>query len=88
MRHENAGAVSQPRTLRRKVIVNYADVTDLGDLDDVALQILQSRHGSFLKAFADAWLKADPYNKGILKTAWLTLIEKYDLHTSEMECYA
>ena len=88
MRHEKAGAVSQSRTLRRKVIVNYADVTDLGDLDAVAVRILQSRHGSFIKAFADAWLKADPYNKGILKTAWITLIEKYDLHTNEKEGYA
>ena len=88
MRHEDAGAVSQPRTLRRKVIVDYADVTDLGDLDTVALRILQSRHGSFLKAFADAWLKADPYNKGILKTAWLALIEKYDLNSKEKEGYA
>lgn len=85
MRHENAGAVLQTRSLRRKDKVNCTDVTKLGDLDTVAIRILQSRHGSFLKAFADAWLKADPYNKGILKTAWLALIEKYDLDTREKE---
>ena len=88
MRHEDADAMSQTRNLRRKSSVNYVDITDLGDLDAVALQILHSRYGNFLKAFADTWLKADPYNKGILKTAWLTLIEKYDLNTKEKEGYA
>ena len=85
MRHEDADAMSQTRNLRRKSSVNYVDITDLEDLDAVALQILRSRHGNFLKAFADAWLKADPHNKGILKTAWLTLIEKYDLNPKEKE---
>ena len=88
MKHDNASALSQTQSLRRKGRVNFNDIVDLEKLNAVALKILKSRHGSFLKAFADAWLKADSYNKGILKTAWLTLIEKYDLHTSEMECYS
>jgi len=88
MRREDAGVIPQNQVPRRKGRVNCTDITKLGDLDAVALRILQSRHGSFLKAFADAWLKADHYNKGILKTAWLALIEKYDLNTEEKEGYA
>ena len=87
MRHEDAGAVSQTRGLRRKDRVNYTYIVDLKKLNAVALQILHNRHGNFIKAFANAWLKADPYNKEILKTAWLNLIEKYDLDMREKEDY-
>ncbi|MBA7685888.1 hypothetical protein ES703_94319 [subsurface metagenome] len=50
-----------------------------GNLDDIARNIINSRHGSFLKSIADAWLRADRDNKQILKPAWVTIIEKYGL---------
>jgi len=48
-------------------------------LDSIAVNVSLSNHGDFLKAFAKAWQMADPSNKGILKPAFLTLIEKYGL---------
>lgn len=45
----------------------------------VALRVYNGDFGSFLKAFADAYLHADKGNKEILYPAWRQLIEKYDL---------
>lgn len=50
-----------------------------GDLDAVAHSVYYGARGSFLTAFASAWMKADVYNKAILKPAWEKLIEKYNL---------
>ena len=48
-------------------------------LDVIAYDVYNSDRGSFLKAQADAWTKADPMNKRILQAAWSTLVVKYDL---------
>ena len=48
-------------------------------LDSIAVNVSLSSHGDFLKAFAKAWQMADPFNKRILKPAFLILIEKYRL---------
>ena len=53
--------------------------TEFGRLDDVARAVVYGSRGSFLKAFANAWLRADPFNKRILREAWDRLVEKYDL---------
>jgi len=45
----------------------------------VALRVYNGDYGSFLKAFADAYLLADMGNQKILHPAWMKLIEKYDL---------
>lgn len=52
----------------------------LNDLDIIAVEVYHSQHGSFLKSFADAWCRADPGNKRILRAAWQTLITKYKLY--------
>ena len=54
-------------------------VAEFGRLDDVALAVVYGRRGDFLKSFANAWLRADPWNKRILREAWERLIEKYEL---------
>lgn len=48
-------------------------------LHTVAVRVYNGDYGSFLKAFADAYLLADKENEEILHPAWKTLIEKYDL---------
>jgi len=48
-------------------------------LDDIAIAVSLSKHGSFLTTFATAWQLADPYNKRVLTPAWLNLINKYEL---------
>ena len=48
-------------------------------LDGIAVNVSLSDHGDFLKTFAKAWQMADPFNKRILKPAFLVLIEKYRL---------
>ena len=48
-------------------------------LDNIAVRVVHSRHGAFLKKFAAAWLHADAFNKRIIRVAWVLLIEKYDL---------
>ncbi|MBA7576104.1 hypothetical protein ES708_17941 [subsurface metagenome] len=40
---------------------------------------MNSDRGSFLKAMAHAWLKADFSNKRILQPAWATIVTKYGL---------
>lgn len=49
-------------------------------LDEIAVDVYHSTHSSFLRAFADAWCKADQWNKMILRPAWVKVIEKYNLH--------
>ena len=48
-------------------------------LSEIAYAVYNSNRGSFLKAIADAWMKADPFNKMILAPAWMRIITKYDL---------
>lgn len=48
-------------------------------LNYIVVEVYHSKHGSFLKAIADAWLKADVPNKGILRPAWVAIIKKYNL---------
>jgi len=48
-------------------------------LDSIAVNVSLSNHGDFLKIFVKAWQMADPFNKRILKPAFLILIEKYRL---------
>ena len=48
-------------------------------LHTVAVRVYNGDYGSFLKAFADAYLLADMGNQKILHPAWRQLIEKYDL---------
>lgn len=48
-------------------------------LHTTALRVYNGDYGSFLKAFADAYLHADKENRKILHPAWNHLIEKYDL---------
>jgi len=48
-------------------------------LHTVALRVYNGDYGSFLEAFADAYLLADMGNQKILHPAWKKLIDKYDL---------
>lgn len=48
-------------------------------LHTVALRVYNGDYGSFLKAFADAYLLADKENRKILHLAWKKFIVKYDL---------
>ncbi|MBA7474963.1 hypothetical protein ES707_10326 [subsurface metagenome] len=46
-------------------------------LDIIAVEVLNSNHGDFLKCFAGAWQRADLSNKRILLEPWKQLISKY-----------
>lgn len=48
-------------------------------LNDIAVDVSRSDRGSFVKAMATAWLRADPSNQRILWEAWETIITKYGL---------
>jgi len=48
-------------------------------LREIAVNVVHSDHGDFLKTFADAYLRADQENEKILRPAWLVLINKYGL---------
>ena len=48
-------------------------------LHDIAVDVESSDRGSFLKAMATAWLRADPPNQRILWPAWEAIITKYGL---------
>ena len=52
---------------------------EFGHLDELAVDVVHSRHGAFLRRFASAWLHADVFNKRIIREAWEKLIEKYGL---------
>jgi len=49
------------------------------EMQIIAVEVTNSNHGDFLKHVAHAWVKADPGNKIILRTAWRKLINKYEL---------
>lgn len=52
-------------------------------LTSIAVDVYHSTRGSFLKAMADAWCKADMYNRRILQIAWEKIIKKYSLDEEE-----
>ena len=52
---------------------------DVELLNEIAVHVVDSDHGSFLKALADAWLRADPFNKRILRPAVKAIAVKYAL---------
>ena len=54
-------------------------------LQIIAVEVVNSNHGDFLKHFANAWLKTDRANKVILKPAWLMLVNKYQLEEEYFE---
>ncbi|MBA7493289.1 hypothetical protein ES702_03847 [subsurface metagenome] len=59
--------------------VQEASRAEFKRLDDIA-RMVASKHGFFLKTFADAWLVADKVNKRLLGPVWVKLIGKYGLH--------
>ena len=49
-------------------------------LRDIALDELEKgHHGGFLTHFLEAYIRADPSNKRVLRPAMKTLVEKYEL---------
>lgn len=52
---------------------------EIEQLNHIAVEVINSDHGAFLKAMAGAWIRADPENREILKEAWERLIKKYRL---------
>ena len=49
-------------------------------LDRIAIEVSEDPSQSeFLIKFAEAWLLANGENKGVLKPAWLVLIDKFRL---------
>jgi len=49
-------------------------------LDRIAIEVVNDQGQSmFLRRFADAWLLANGEGKGILRPAWLAIIEKFRL---------
>ena len=58
-----------------------APSTSISDvLDRIAIEVVNDQGQSmFLRRFANAWLLANGESKGILRPAWLVLIEKYRL---------
>jgi len=45
----------------------------------IAVEVVNSKHGDFLKHVAHAWLSAEGGNKTILKPAWVILVNQYGL---------
>ena len=54
-------------------------MAEVDRLSCIAMDVYRGNRGSFLKAIADAWCKADPNNKRILRPAWTRIVEKYGL---------
>ena len=53
---------------------------DTKKLDAIAYRVYHSEEaGAFAKAFADAWLKADQFNKGLLAGSWEKIVENQKL---------
>jgi len=52
---------------------------DVDRLSEIAVQVYHSDRDAFLKAMADAWLKADPSDKRILRPAWVAIVIKHGL---------
>ena len=49
-------------------------------LDRIAIEVSEDPSQSeFLRGFAEVWLLANGENKGVLKSAWLVLIDKFRL---------
>ena len=49
-------------------------------LDKVAMDVVNDLgRGGFLRAFAGAWLEADAEAKGIMRPAWLAIIDRHSL---------
>jgi len=53
--------------------------TEVDHLSNIALQVYHGNYGSYLKVFADLWLRADKDNKVMLRSTWEDTIRKYDL---------
>lgn len=51
----------------------------ISQLNYIAVNVCNSNHEDFLKTLADAWLRADPDNKQILRSAWTEIIKIYHL---------
>jgi len=56
---------------------------DVERLNRIAVDVYHSNRGSFLKAMADAWCKADPANQRILQPAWEAIVVKYGLEAED-----
>ena len=55
-----------------------ASISDV--LDRIAIEVVNDQSQSmFLRRFADAWLLANGESKGILRPAWLVLIDRFSL---------
>lgn len=52
---------------------------DVKRLNEIAIHVVHSDHGSFLRSLAEAWLRADSFNKRILMPAWAVIVVKYSL---------
>jgi hypothetical protein len=63
-------------------VLGLPSPTEFGLLDKIAIEIVNGKSGEFLRKFADAWLHADDFNKKILRSAFLRLIEEIDLEGS------
>ena len=48
-------------------------------LREIAVHVVNSKHGDFLRVFADAYQRADRENEAILRDAWIRLVLKYGL---------
>ena len=47
------------------------------EIDNIVRNLDRKILGSFLHSLTEAWLRADPSNKRILKPAMETILEKY-----------
>jgi len=53
-------------------------------LDRIAIEVSEDPGQSeFLIKFAEAWLLANGENKGVLKSVWLVLIDKFRLEEAQ-----
>ena len=60
---------------------------NLDRLSEIAINVYNSKHGSFLRAMADAYLKADISNKALLCPVWVEFINRYDLASDFISGY-
>jgi len=45
----------------------------------IAVEVRDSKHGSFITSMARAWSVADPGNKSLIRSAWSRVIARYAL---------
>ena len=45
----------------------------------IAVEVMDSKHGSFVTSMARAWSVADPPNKNFIRVAWGNIIGRYNL---------